>query len=134
MSLRDDARPMSQRGWDVTGDRDFIDDLDAMNEVSTSIIGEPIGVALAPTNPAREANGRLIQDARMLQLTDPMLREQLLRVARSSLGATTVQQHRSLLEEALTNAALVGASVEAGRIVESMSDRRFCQWAAAQGV
>ncbi len=117
----------------MTGDRDLMDDLDAMNEVS-SIIGEPIGVALAPTNPARESNGRLIQDGRMLQLTDPMLREQLLRVARSSLGQTTVQQHERLLQEALTNAALVGSSVEAGRIVESMSDRRFCRWAAAQSV
>jgi hypothetical protein len=84
-------------------DRDLMDDMYAMNEVSVAILGEPIGVALAPVNPAREANGRLTQDARMLQLADPMLREQLVRVARSSLGPTSVAQHQSLLEEALTN-------------------------------
>lgn len=110
---------------------DMADDLFAMNDLSEAILGEPMGVALAPTNPAREQNGRLIQDARIVQLTDPRLRDRLGQVARSTLSESMPpRQHEALLLDTFTEAALLGSTVEIGRVVESMSDVRFCRWAA----
>ena len=110
---------------------DTADDLYEMNDLSEAIIGAPMGVALAPTNPMREQNGRLIQDARMVQMTIPDLRDRLVKVARSSLGTSTSQQHEALLLDTYTAAALVGSSLEVGRVIESMGDARFCRWLAS---
>jgi len=54
----------------MSDDLDLMDDLDAMNEISMSILGEPIGVALAPTNPARERNGVPRQESWTLSGSD----------------------------------------------------------------
>jgi hypothetical protein len=45
---------------------DMMDDVMEMNELSQMIVGEPIGVALAPSNSMRDQNGRPIQDARIV--------------------------------------------------------------------
>ena len=108
----------------------MVDDLFEMNDLSEAIIGVPMGVALAATNPAREQNGRLIQDACMCQGTDPTLREQVVRVARSSLGDSSIEDHQRLLEETYVKAAVLGSTTEVGRIVESLGDERFCRWLA----
>lgn len=111
---------------------DLFDDLDSMNELSKLILGVPIRVALAPTTPGREVNGRLIQDAQVCQGTDPGLREQLIRIARSRVSESTVEEHSEFVEETLTLAALMGSTLEVARIVESMDDPRFLRWLAEQ--
>jgi hypothetical protein len=111
--------------------RDLAADMFAMNDLSESIIAEPMGSALAPTNPSREQNGRLIQDARIAQGTDPGMRRRLIEVARSTISeSVTASEHETLLLDTFTRAALLGASLEVGRIVESMGDPRFCRWLA----
>lgn len=113
-------------------DRDLADDLYAMNDISEAIIGEPMGVALASTNPDRERNGRLIEDAQIVQMTDPGLCSRLAQVARSTLSdAMPPRQHEALLLDTYTEAAKLGSSVEVGRVIESMSDPRFCRWLAS---
>ena len=110
---------------------DLADDLYEMNELSLAIVGEPMGIALAPTNPAREQNGRLIQDARIVQMTDPGLRGRLAQVARSTLSeAMPPRQHEALLLDTYTEGAALGSSTEVGRVIESMGDARFCRWLA----
>lgn len=109
----------------------FDEDANAMNDLSQVILGEPMDVAIALTNPSREQNGRLIQDALMTQGTDVTLRKMLVEVARSRLAKSQpAHAHASLVEETLTAAALLGSSTEIGRIVESMNDPRFCNWLA----
>jgi hypothetical protein len=110
---------------------DMADDLFEMNELSIAIVGEPMGIALAPANPDRERNGRLIQDARIVQMTDPGLRDRLAQVARSTISdAMPPHQHEALLLDTFTEAALLGSSTEVGRVIESMGDARFCRWLA----
>jgi len=111
--------------------RDLVDDLYEMNALSEAIVGTPMGIALAPTNPAREKNGRLIQDARMCQLTDAAVRERLIEIAKSSLGKSSIEEHALILEGAYTAAALLGSTMDVGRIVESLGDERFCRWLAS---
>lgn len=110
---------------------DIADDLYEMNDLSIAIVGAPMGVALAPTNPAREQVGRLIQDARVVQTTDADLRRRLVQVAKSTLGNATPSEHEALLLDTYTAAAMVGSSVVVGRVIESMGDARFCRWLAS---
>ncbi len=109
------------------------DGLMELNELSQAILGEPVGTALAPTNPDMEQNGRLVRDGRFVLHAEPAMRTRLMHVARSTLSDSTPHEHEAVILDASEAAMRLGLTVEFGRVLESMGDERFCRWVATTG-